>query len=77
MAEIINFNPRTDLVGFWKDCLDDYKAGNITDLVFVYRRKNGEERQVCWHWFGEESSILALGLIEYMKHVIHNWIREH
>jgi len=75
MGDVVNFNPRKDLVGFCKQCLDDYHAGVITDLVFVYRRKIENKAELRWHWWGEESCTFCLGLIERTKGHIMDWIK--
>lgn len=52
------------------------RRGDITDAIMVFRYKDGAGYKLGYNWMGEGSSVLCLGLCDYLAMHIKDWIRE-
>ena len=68
-----------------KETLQQYNSGQLTEFVAIARVKNrncpeckgAEEcRVIHYTWFGQETTLYHLGLVERMKRIINNFIED-
>lgn len=59
-----------------QDVLDGLRDGSVTDFIICARQTSDDEGTTLLHryWFGDSSSINILGLLEYMKSEVINYI---
>ena len=50
-----------------------YKEDRLTDFISIARYN---DKTLEYNWFGSESCIMHLGLLERMKSIINDWIVE-
>lgn len=73
---VVHF-PMGNLIGFMTDIERAYNAGVLTDFAAIWRtvdKKPDDISEVEGYWFGEESSVMVLGLVERLRCYINEYI---
>lgn len=52
------------------------RHGDITDAIVVFRYKDNDEHKLGYNWMGESSSVMCLGLCDYLAMHVRDWIRD-
>jgi hypothetical protein len=82
-SKIVNFkqaNKPKSILATFDELRDGLENDRVSDFIIISRVKNDEPNDeydghlIKYNWMGRDSSILCLGLLEYMAEKIKNWI---
>lgn len=84
-AKIIQLRKPFESVEVLQDIIKGIESNGVTDFFVIARQKATEEERVKFgitedylvrkYWFGEESCVFLLGLLNYMRMEVEDWIR--
>ena len=79
MGEVIKLNDNLAIYDLVKELESLVEKNRVSDAVVVYRVKRDKNKnaKICRYWFGEGSSIMCVGLCDYMGSVIKDYIRDY
>ncbi len=72
---------RDNFMGVMQDVIHGFKNDTLTDLILIARvvDKDVDEEdasRIRYSWHSAKGSVYCLGLLEYMKMMIKDWIRD-
>ena len=77
MSKVIPFKKAPEIASVAQELAQAIIEDQVTECIVIYRVKptkdNGKGR-ICRYWFGENSTIMCLGLAHHMCDVIAEWI---
>lgn len=82
-AQVVRLRPYPVAVGVLEDIIKGFEDGTIEDLVVIASEKIPKEKQkelngayytIRKYWYGGDSCVKVLGLLEYMKMEVKEFI---
>ena len=73
-AQVIQLTDTPKTIEFLYEVIELLEKRKISDFVFAYRL-NDEERKIVFNWWGDDTCLIQMGLIEYMKFQINEYMR--
>jgi len=70
--------PKKEIESVVEELLELYKKGKVNNLILTYTVDGykGYEHSIVRYWFAEKSCLYALGLIENMKSIVLNYMKQ-
>lgn len=75
--------PQTPFEEFLDKQKQLYREDSLTDFICISRRRyrkgeevDGQSAELMHYWFGEDSTVMCVGLLEIMKQMIISYMQE-
>ena len=79
MGDVSTIERDWDLHQAITELLEDYRKGDVLEMAFVYRKPHetgNSAYRTVYHFFGKDSTINILGLIEYLSMHVRDYLRD-